>query len=125
MMRGLLACWLMLIRPVVELGFGSFGWLKKLKKSEVKRNLILSAMSKYLNTERSSFQARGPRKKLRAFQFRRSVMLVVWIFPLARVKGSLLSKFVPSGRRILCDLSTGTSCSSLVKSTLVAAVGSK
>src|SRR4029077_18384276 len=90
MMRGSFACMLRFTRPVVVLGLTSFGWLKRLKQSPVKRIRILSVMSKYLKNERSWFHDRGPRKKFRAFQLRLSETEVVTTFPFAKVNGSRL-----------------------------------
>ena len=48
--------------------------MKKLKKSAVNRSFSRSVRLKFLNSETSVFQARGPRKKARAFEFTVSVI---------------------------------------------------
>src|SRR5579883_105101 len=125
MIRGAFTCWLRSTSPVVVLGCGSTGWLKKLKKSEVKRTFTRSVTSKYLNTERSSFHMPTPGKKFRAFQLTLSKMVVSRVVPFARVNGSLLLNVEPTGCKTRCVRSTGTNCCNFDWSTLVAKVGLK
>ena len=60
MMRGSLACTLRSCKPLVPLGFTSLGWLKALKKSPVRRVFTRSVIWKFLNSDRSWFQAPDP-----------------------------------------------------------------
>src|SRR2546427_9167519 len=109
MMRGSLGWVLKSCRPVVEFGLPLFGWLKALKKSAVNRSFKRSVRLKFLNSEISEFQARGPRKNAREFQLTVSVMDVSRDVPLASVWGKRLSKAAPSGWIARAPRSTGTS----------------
>ncbi len=99
---------------MVEFGPTSSGWLKKLKKSAVKRVFTFSVMLKVLNSERSTFQAPGPKKKFLAFQLTMSVTVVSRVLPSASRCGIRLLKSDPTDVSTRCDRSSGINCWSLL-----------
>src|SRR6478672_6331715 len=97
MMRGSFCCVFRSTMPVALFGLLLLGWLNMLKKSAVNRRLTDSVKWKFLNTEASEFQFRGPMKNARAFQLTVSVIGVRRTVPFDKVTGMRLSNAAPTG----------------------------